>query len=154
MKRKFNLKIGKERENTCRKNKEISGWKPQIKHTEASLKHIDDHICLSRSEESKRMLTHGKDGIVRWRRLYHVFTYISSLMIDKDICDRRNVSIKLPCVCVCFSSGDLFIFIGKSFLFFPYFCYTYFGTFLSKKMNLYRQWIKHNVVQEEDIDKL
>ena len=39
-----------------------------------------------------------------WRRLYCVFTYIYSLPIEKDICDFRNVSVKLPCVYLCLSS--------------------------------------------------
>ena len=39
-----------------------------------------------------------------------VFTYIYSLLIKKDICDYRNVSINLSCVCVCLSPGDVFIF--------------------------------------------
>ena len=42
-------------------------------------------------------------------RLYCVFTYIYSLLIKKDICDRQNISIKFPCVCVCLSLRDLFI---------------------------------------------
>ena len=51
--------------------------------------------------------------------LYYVFTYIYSLLIEKDICDRQNVSIKLPCVYVCLSSRDLFIFsVRVSSLFF------------------------------------
>ena len=42
--------------------------------------------------------------------LYHVFTYIfCSFLIETDTCDRRNISIKFPCVCVCHSSGNLFI---------------------------------------------
>ena len=45
-----------------------------------------------------------------WHHLYHVFPYIYSLQIKKDICDRRNISIKLLCVCVCLWSGELFIF--------------------------------------------
>ena len=48
------------------------------------------------------MSTHGKEGTT-----YH----------EKDICDRRNVSVKLPCVFECLSSGDLLIFFGKSLLF-------------------------------------
>ena len=42
---------------------------------------------------------------------------IYSLLIEKDICDRQNVSIKLLCVFVCLSSRDLLIF-WVSFLFF------------------------------------
>jgi hypothetical protein len=45
-----------------------------------------------------------------WRHLYCVFTYIYSLMIEKDICDRWNISNKFLCVCECLSSEDLFIF--------------------------------------------
>ena len=59
---------------------------------------------------------------VTWRRLYGVFTYIYSLLIKKCICDRRNVSAKLPCVNVCLSSGDLFIFSVRVSSFFSYFC--------------------------------
>ena len=33
-----------------------------------------------------------------------------SLLIKKDIHDRQNMSVKLLCVYVCLSSGDLFIF--------------------------------------------
>ena len=46
-------------------------------------------------------------------------TYI---LIEKDICDRWKVSVKLPCVYVWLSPGDLFIFFGKKFLFLFYFC--------------------------------
>jgi len=44
------------------------------------------------------------------RHLYRVFTYIYSLLIEKDIRDRQNISNKFPGVCVHLSSGDLFIF--------------------------------------------
>ena len=37
---------------------------------------------------------------------YYVFIYFYSLLIEKDICNCWNVSVKLPCVCVCFSSGE------------------------------------------------
>jgi hypothetical protein len=33
-------------------------------------------------------------------RLYHVFTYIYSLLIEKYIFDRRNILMKLLCVYV------------------------------------------------------
>ena len=58
---------------------------------------FDDHRCLS-----------------------HVFMYIYSLLIEKDICDRQNVLIKLPCVCVCLLSGNLFIFLVIVSSFFSY----------------------------------
>ena len=58
---------------------------------------------------------------VTWQHLYHVFTYIYFLLIKKDICDWRNVSVNFPCVCVCLSSGDLFIFSVRVSSFFSYF---------------------------------
>ena len=45
-----------------------------------------------------------------WHRLYHVFTYFYSLLIEKDVSDRLNVSVKLLCVCVRLSHGVLLIF--------------------------------------------
>ena len=41
---------------------------------------------------------------VMWHCLYHVFTYIYSLLIEKDICDCQNISVKLLCICECLSS--------------------------------------------------
>ena len=35
---------------------------------------------------------------------------IYSLLIEKEICDCQNISVKLPCVCVLLSSRDIFIF--------------------------------------------
>jgi hypothetical protein len=46
----------------------------------------------------------------------HTFT----LLFKKDICDHRNVSIKLLCVCVCLSSRDI-IFLVRVSSFFSYF---------------------------------
>ena len=34
-----------------------------------------------------------------WRRLYHVVHI--HLLIEKDICNCQNISIMLPCFCVC-----------------------------------------------------
>ena len=34
-----------------------------------------------------------------------------TFMIEKDICDSQNMSIKPSCVYVCLLSGDLFIFL-------------------------------------------
>jgi hypothetical protein len=57
-----------------------------------------------------------------------VFAYIYSCQIEKDICDYLNVSVKLSCVYVCLSSGNL-IFFCKRFLFlFLFLGYLYFGT--------------------------
>ena len=61
-----------------------------------------------------------------WCHLYHEFTYIYSLLIEKDICDRWCVSVKLPCVCVSFVWRCLH-FLSKSFFFLLLFlCYPYF----------------------------
>ena len=58
-----------------------------------------------------------------WRHLHYLFTYIYSLLNEKDICDRQNVSIKLPCVCVCLSCRDLFLFSVRISSFFSYFLF-------------------------------
>ena len=56
-----------------------------------------------------------------WCHLHSIFTYVYSLLIEKDICDHRNISNKFLRVCVCLTSGNLFIF-SKSFPFpFPFF---------------------------------
>jgi hypothetical protein len=60
-----------------------------------------------------------------WNHLYNVFTYIYSLMIEKDICDCQNISIKLLCVYLCLSFGDLFVFSVRVFSFYLYFCKTH-----------------------------
>ena len=58
---------------------------------------------------------------VTWCRLYRAFTYIYPLLIEKDIWDRWNISVKLLCVRVCLSSTDLFIFLIRVSSFFSYF---------------------------------
>ena len=58
----------------------------------------------------------------KWRSLYHVFAYIYSLLIEKDICGRRNVSVKLLCTNMRLLSGDLVIFSVRVPSFFSYFC--------------------------------
>ena len=79
-----------------------------------------------------------------WHHLYCVFTCIYSLLIEKDmwssnliekdICDHRNISIKLPCVCVCLSSAHLFILSVRVSSFFSYFfMFMTFSFFLYKK---------------------
>ena len=56
-------KRAKERGNSCRKKWRILQMKDTHKHAEASLKRFGNHTCLSRSEESKCMWIHGKDGV-------------------------------------------------------------------------------------------
>ena len=53
---------------------------------------------------------------VTWRYLYCMFRYTYSLLIEKDLCECRNVSVKFSCVYLCLLSGDFFILFGKSFL--------------------------------------
>ena len=48
-----------------------------------------------------------------WHHLYYVFTYIYSLLIEKGICDCRNVSIKFVNAYLFLSSGDPFIFSAR-----------------------------------------
>jgi hypothetical protein len=55
-----------------------------------------------------------------WYCLYCVFTYIYSLLIERDICDCQNISVKCPCVYVYVSSGDLFIYLVRVSSFFSY----------------------------------
>ena len=47
-------------------------------------------------------------------RLYCWFTYVYSLLIEKDICDCRNISIMLP-LFVCAFHPEISSFFGKSF---------------------------------------
>jgi hypothetical protein len=54
--------------------------------------------------------------------IYCVFTYIYSLLIEPDICDHQNISVKLPCVCVCLLSGNLLISSVRVSSYFSYFC--------------------------------
>ena len=42
-------------------------------------------------------ITNNFSVIVTRHRLSGMFTYFYSVLIEKDICDRRYVSIKLPC---------------------------------------------------------
>ena len=62
---------------------------------------------------------------------HRVFTFSYSLLIEKDICDRQNISIKFLCAfCPKISSFSMsFSFLFNLFFFF--FCYPCFGTFPS-----------------------
>ena len=59
-----------------------------------------------------------------------MLTHIYSVLIEKDICDHQDISNKFPCVCVYFSSGDLFIFLVRVFPFFFHFLNIQFSTLL------------------------
>ena len=62
---------------------------------------------------------HSSESI-RWCHLYCVITQIYFPLIKKGICDRQNISVRLPCVYVCLSTGDLFIFLVRVSSFFTY----------------------------------
>ena len=47
---------------------------------------------------------------------------IYSLLIEKHFCECQNISIKILCVYLCLSSGDLFIFFITVLPFYSYFC--------------------------------
>ena len=95
------------------KNEEISGWKA--------------HTNTWKLTWNVLMIT---DAFLNQKRV-NAYIYIYSLLIEKDICDHWNVSVKLPCVCVCLSSRDFFIFSVRFSPFCSYFwCYLHFSTFL------------------------
>ena len=98
--------IGIERGNSRRKNEEISGWKTRL--STRKLKWYASTI-------TDVFLNHKKVN--------------ACVLIEKDICDCRNVSVKLPCVYVCLSSWDLFIISVRVSSLYSNFCYPYFCTF-------------------------
>ena len=68
--------------------------------------------------------------------LCHVFTYIHSLLIEKDLCDCQNLKISFR-VFVCAFPSEIYSIFGKSFPFpFPYFVLFILGTFLSHGLKL------------------
>ena len=71
-------------------------------------------------EMTRASSTHPGDTFPKLSR--GAVLYIYSLLFDKDICDCQNISVKLPCIYVCLSSGDLFIFLVRVSSFFSYFC--------------------------------
>ena len=46
-------------------------------------------------------------GTVAWHHLYCVFTYIYSILIEKDPYECQIVSVKFPCMCIGICSIDL-----------------------------------------------
>ena len=50
---------------------------------------------------------------------FRAFTYKYPLFFDEGMCDCRNVSVKLPCVYLCLSSGNLIFFWQEFPLFIP-----------------------------------
>ena len=63
---------------------------------------------------------------VIWSLIFSLFTYIYSLLIEKDLCECQNISFKFICV----SHLETSQFFIKRFLFlFLLFCFAYFGIF-------------------------
>ena len=85
--------------------------------------------------------------------IFTVFTHIYSLLIDKDLCESRNISIKCPCallVYLCLSSRDPSIFFSKFHLFIPTFlCYPYFGPFYTCSIQNKDHNILFNIISKE-----
>ena len=71
---------------------------------------------------------------------------IYSLLIKKDVCDRQNISIKLPCVCVCvpFVRRSLH-FLVKVSPFFSYFLFlSIFIVFTHSELHNSLKWVTLN----------
>ena len=75
---------------------------------------FENHRILSQSEDSNCMWTQSDIFTVCSHKFY-------SLLIEKEICDCQDVLVKLQCIYVCLSSGDLFIFSVTVSSFFLYF---------------------------------
>ena len=90
-----NLKIGQERGNSYQKKLKdllMKGTQSQGSLTE-TIQTIDAFLNYKRVNVCEHMVkTAPHDS------LYCVFQYIYSPLTEKDICDRWNVSLKLPCV--------------------------------------------------------
>ena len=89
---------------------------------------------------------------VTWYYLYCMFKYFYCLLIEKEIWDCQNVSVKLPCVYVCLSPEDLFILFSRCLLFLFLFLYwrewqTVFIYMESKWFNSQILWFMYNDVQ-------
>ena len=75
---------------------------------------------MKRSLDERHIQTHGSLTETFRTSQMSFSTRREFLLIEKDICDRRNVSVKLPCVA--FIQRSLHFF-GNSFLFlFLFFC--------------------------------
>jgi len=61
-------------------------------------------------------------ALLKNSHVYHVFTYIYFLQIEKDICDRQNISIKFFRVFVCAIPLEISSFFSKSF---PISCFSH-----------------------------
>ena len=123
-----NTKIGIKRGNSYQKNEEVSRWKAQI-HTRKFNWYILTLTEVFPNQKRINVCEHT----VTWYHLYWVFIYIYSLLIDKQIFESQNISIKFLCallVYLCISSRDFFSFSVRVPPFYPYF-----GVFLTSVLS-------------------
>ena len=104
---RYNTKIRKERGKSYWKNEEISGWKAHTNTWKLNWK-VSTIRDVFLDQKRVNVCEHTVKMVPR------VFTNIYSLLIEKDICDRRNISV---CLRVPFIRRSLHFF-GKSFPFF------------------------------------
>ena len=105
---------------------------------------IFHYNILYENRIKKRKLLSNKLRNSRWEAQiskrkfnWHFSTSLQSTQIhlissdwEKDLCECQNISIQFPCIYLCLSSRDLFIFFSKSFPFsYIFLCYTFFGAF-------------------------
>ena len=86
---------------------------------------FDTHRGLSQSACELTVKMAPPDQVVTWCHLYSEFTYIYFLLIEKDLHECRNVSVKFTCVlfcAFCLETTSL-IFFGKFPLFIPIFLF-------------------------------
>ena len=100
-----NKKIGKERGNFYQKNEEISGWKA--------------HWTLN--DTFQQSLWWCFSITLTWRHIFCAFTYIYSLLIEKDICDDETFHLSFHAFVSAFYP-EISSFFQKEFpLYFPIF---------------------------------
>ena len=106
------------------------------KHTEAQLIHFDfTDVFLNQKK-------------VNWckhtiKMLSHVFKYIYSLLINKDICECQNVSGSLTDVFMCaFYPVISWVFLVRVFSFFFYFCVIHISVLSLSKWMLFVFFIR------------
>ena len=111
------------------KYEEISGGKA---HTDRNFfKYFNNYKCLSRSEESKCMWKHGKDGVgTIFTICSHTFTFFWPR--KTSVIEIYQISFS---VFVCAFPPEISSFFLKSFPFLlPFFVLSYFDTFFSTSL--------------------
>ena len=94
------------------KNEEISGWKTHT-NTHGNLIYFDDHRCLSRSEESKCMWSHG-NVVAMSLPCFHI--HLLSSDWERYLWSSKYINSFL-CLCLSFTRSSL-----NFLLFFPVYC--------------------------------